>query len=1798
MPRRFPPQVGDAQSDTVKGQGVTGESAGRGSDSPATSSQLPSITLPKGGGAIRGIGEKTNVTAVYGSCSVSVPLPFSASRSGFGPQLGLAYDSSAGNGSFGFGWSLGLPAITRKSDKGLPRYADGEESDVYILSGAEDLVPLLDSGDDRINSRRTVFGVVYEVFAYRPRIESAFARIERWSEVDSGRSFWRIMSRDNVTSLYGYDAASSIADPAAPTHIYAWHISRSWDDRGNLVVYTYAPEDSVGIAASAHERNRTVPIRAAQSYLKSILYGNVQPYWADWTTAQDQPLPSTWLFQTVFDFGDHAAQPPAPVSDAAWLVRPDPFSTYRPGFELRTYRRVQRVLFFNNFPDEPTAGADRLVRSLELTYSDQQTPSDSRSAEYTVLVQVSHTGYGATGATRALPPLALTYSEPVIQSAVLTLDPDSFANLPEGLDGSRNRWIDLDGEGLSGVLVPQEDGWYYKRNQSANNLQLQQDRSYAVRARFGPLELVTAHPTASALGARGATLMDLSGGGMLDLVELEGAVPGYFKRTADGSWEPFQSFASLPEVDYADPNLRFIDLTGDGLADILITEDGLFTFYPSLGEDGFDAAQLVRTPWDEEKGPRVVLADGTQTIFVADMSGDGLNDIVRVRNGETCYWPNIGYGRFGPKVVMDSAPRFDSEDQFDPRRIRLADVDGTGTMDILYAGSEGVRLWFNQSGNSWSAANVIAVFPSVDELSSVQVIDLLGTGTACLVWSSPLPAEAGLPLRYVDLMGGQKPHLLVNIANNMGAETRITYAPSTRFYRQDADAGTPWVTRLPFPVQVVERMEKLDWIGRNRMVSRYAYHHGYFDGYEREFRGFGCVAQWDTEEFREDASFPDGEFVNWSAQSWAPPVRTVSWFHTGAFLNAQAVTQQFASEYWQEPALIAAGIANAMSLVDTILPSGLDAYEMQEAYRALKGRSLRVEVYAEDGFEDAPNPYTVTEQNFTLSLLQPRGANLHAAFRVDARESVTLAYERNASDPRVSHEVTLSCDQYGNPLRSISIGYARRSGYTAPEPSLSAATQTALAYDQQRLHIRATGQVYTNAIDDPVNQPDNYRTPLPSATSSAEMTGVAPQADIAGVTNLFAFVELDGIWQSLWNGQNDVPYEQVPAADVDAAGQPATMPTRRLLTQSQTVYRSNDLTVMLPAGTVESMALPGLSYRAALTPGLLAGVFGTLVTPEMLASCGYLQLPGDTGWWEPSGQTFYSAGDNDTPATELAQAQAHFFLPRRAVDPFGGISRVDYDAYDLLAISATDPVQNVIVSVNDYRLLSPAKVTDANGNQGAVLCDALGMVTATAVMGKTTQTLGDSLAGVIADLDPAEVAAQIANPLADPATLIGSATTRLIYDLGAYARSAGTEAPMPAAVYTLARETHVSDLAAGDTTSFQYALSYSDGMGRVIQAKKLAAPGPLTEGAPITSPRWVGSGWTILNNKGKPVRNYEPFFSATSGFEFDAQTGVSSVLFYDSAGRSIGTLRPDATWSKVTISAWMQQSWDGNDTVLTDPATDPVIGNYFARLPEAAAWTSWHDQRINQTYGDTPEQQAAEYDAAKKTEAHSGTFSVVHFDSLARTCLAVIDNGGIGERYPVRTAMDTEGKPLVVFDTLGRRTEAFCLGGVVAGAYISGIDMAGRALYSINADAGARWMLADVAGGTSWMWDARGHVFRLVYDAARRKTKRYVSTNGATEELLDLIVYGEGLAPVNLCGRVFRQYDGAGFLENTTYDYKGNLLTGARQLAADYHAPTDWTPLADLTDAGSLDSAATAAGLVPSGDGSRDSSSASARTTR
>ena len=691
---------------------------------------------------------------------------------------------------------------------------------------------------------------------------------------------------------------------------------------------------------------------------------------------------------------------------------------------------------------------------------------------------------------------------------------------------------------------------------------------------------------------------------------------------------------------------------------------------------------------------------------------------------------------------------------------------------------------------------------------------------------------------------------------------------------------------------------------------------------------------------------------------------------------------------------------------------------------------------------------------------------------------------------------------------------------------------------------------------------------------------------------------MDGHFTTLWTGAKDIPYEDASTADIEGVDVPTAV-ARRIVARSRTVYRSDDMTRLLPSGVAESHGLPGQSFRLALTPGQIGRVFGTRVTEPILLEGGYVRLPDQNDWWMPSGRVFYSPGDNDAPALELGTARDHFYQPRRTIDPFGAISRVGYDQYDLLSLDTTDALGNVTAASIDYRVLHPVRVTDPNGNFSEIAFDCLGQLVGTAVGGRAGE--GDSLAGFDRDLTDEVIQATREAPLGDPGNILGGATSRLVYDLFAYFRTRDLPAPDSPLLYTLTRETHVSDLSIGQVTRFHHALAYSDGFGRIAQHKMQAEAGPVAGAGGVVSPRWVGSGWTIFNNKGKPVRTYEPFFSQTHRFEFNRQAGVSSVTFYDCAERSVAAVHPDNTFEKTVFDSWRQETWDANDTALVgDPRADADVGDWFRRLFGVApgAFVSWHDRRAGGTLGATPAERSANQDAAAKAAAHAATPAVTHFDSLGRTCLGIADNGrdnNLPQRFATRTALDPEGKPLAVFDALGRRVMEFCVREPSPGGgfrYVAGYDMAGTALYRNGMDGGERRTLNNVAGNSVRHWNARGFVFRVRYDALHRPTHRFVGRGGISEILTERSVFGEQhpAAERNLKGRLFRQYDGSGVASSDRYDFKGNVLESARHMArhappaqfpADYRQRPDWTPIAEIAESPALDVATLDAASAP-----------------
>jgi RHS repeat-associated protein len=1663
----------------------------------------PAISLPKGGGAIKGMGEKFAANLVTGTGSMTIPIATTPGRSGFTPQLSLSYDSGTGNGVFGLGWNVSLSEITRKTDKGLPRYGDDEESDIFILSGAEDLVPVLKPDGTPDESLRDG----YRIRKYCPRIEGLFARIERWTKVD-GETHWLSISKDNITTVYGKTTQSRIFDPNEPTHVFSWLICESYDDKGNAILYKYNAENSEGVdIAQAHERNRSPETRKVNRYLKRIKYGNQVS-----RLVQPELEETDWLFEVVFDYGEHNLTDPKPDDPGAWSVRNDPFSSYRAGFEVRTYRLCQRVLMFHHFENEANVGRDCLVRSLNFSYSYEQNPADVCNPIYSLLLSVTQTGYkrnpkGDGYIQKSLPSLEFSYSEANIDETVREVDPASLENLPQGFDGTLYQWVDLDGEGLSGILTEQGDGWFYKRNLSPINT-VKADGSEHIEARFAPVEWLASKP-AIAL-TNGAQFLDLAGDGQLDVVSLHSPTPGFYERTHDENWESFIAFKSLPNVDWDNPNLKFIDLDGDGHSDILITEDNCFVWYSSLAKDGFGTAQRVHQPWDEEQGPRVVFADSTQSIHLADMSGDGLTDIVRIRNGEVCYWPNLGYGRFGAKVIMDNAPWFDAPDIFNQRRIILADIDGSGTTDILYLSKEGVQVYFNQSGNGWAAKRTLRSFPAIDNVASVTIIDLLGNGTACLVWSSPLVGNAVRAMRYIDLMGGEKPHLLIKTVNNMGAETVVQYAPSTKFYLQDKFAGKPWITKLPFPVHVVERVETYDRISHNRFVTRYAYHHGYFDGVEREFRGFGMVEQWDTEEIGTiQPGDTSSESTNLNAASFVPPVHTKTWFHTGVYVDKEHISSFFVQkEYYREPQYQVPPDATeaqqkaieaefqASLLPDTILPSGLTAQEEREAARSLKGSILRQEIYALDGSDKQLHPYSVSERNYEIRLLQSLGINRHAVFFTHERETIDYHYERNPDDPRVTHTMTLEVDEFGNGLKSVAIAYPRRN------PVYPEQGKTLITYTENQV---------TNKAD----ETNWYRIGVPIETQTYELTGYSKTGNRFRSSD---FVQPDPSHSNAFVHifDNEINYED----------QPTSGKQRRLIERVRSLYRPNNQAgivnpTSLPLGEVESLALPCENLELAFTPSLLTQVYSSKIASSdlntLLSQEGkYVQQADVTGWWIPSGQQAFDV--------------SNFYLLTQTKDPFGNFYSSTYDTYHLLLTQTVDPLNNTVQIQNNYRTLQPEQITDPNGNRSQVKFDALGMVVGTAIMGKGSENKGDSFANFEADLTDDEIKAffDTNEPHLLAAQYLGTATTRIIYDLNR----------TPVCAAAIARETHVSDLDAGQQSKVQLSLVYSDGFGREAQTKVQAEPGPLdpsVPNSPTLNPRWVATGATIYN-KGKPVKQYEPFFSATHKFGIE-QHGVSSTLFYDPVERVIATLHPNHTYEKVIFDAWQQETYDVNDTVTQEnPKDDSDVGAFFSALDETEYLPTWYVSRKDGQLG-TPEK-----DAVIKAAAHANTPTVAYLDTLGRTFLTVADNGSFG-KYETHIELDIEGNQRIVTDARGNQVMIYTF------------SLLSQQLYSHSMDAGDRWIINNVAGHPIRSWNSRGYQTRLLYENLQRPTELYVQYRDKSEVLAERTIYGETVnnaANLNLRGKVYQHYDSAGVITNQEYDFKGNLLSSQRQLAQDY----------------------------------------------
>lgn len=683
-------------------------------------------------------------------------------------------------------------------------------SDKFTLGG-EELVPLADG-------------------SFRTENESAFQKIIR-----QGRG-WVIYEKNGTRKFLGSKTISTnpsrILRPGGGETFddtYKWCVDEVIDVHGNRMEYQYA----------------TYPDSPGDTYCSQIRY-------------------------SIFGVNFHSI-------DFDFELRPDAFSSYLSGFQVRTGRRCYQIR---------VSSSGTLVRRYGLSYAlpadDPIEPISTNDAGqlFSMLRQVTQFDKGA-GNGNFLPPLRLGYTR--FDAANVTSG--SFLNpAPVSLGNPNLSISDINCDSLPD---------FFFTDPVTGRHSVVYNHGFG---RFSAETNFTSYPTGVTLDQAGADLADYDGDGRIDLVQKAGLSNNQFvffpnttraagNNDAAPSWGTEQTFQTpYPPFDLDDPSVRTLDLNGDKRIDFMKTTAGGFVYYYNRGnvweEDGlylFGEPQMG----DISYADGLDFADGLH-VKLADMNGDRLLDLVRVHlfqnQLEVTYWPNKGRGSWGSRVEMGGTIDLGTvpiEDAF------VRDVNGDGLADVLSVAYDHVSYWINLGNDGFSRRFEVANTPDYIKGTTVlQQADINGNGSTDLLWENWDPSAGAYRVAWVDFCGNVKPNLLAVIDNGIGLRTELSYRTSTDFYAEALRGSNPWHTRLPFPSWCVSKIGKrfgldLDAIpGEDRYVTQFSYYDGYYDPFEKEFRGFAFAKKVE----RGDDRLTDG---GPAAEVNSPSTVTRLAFHTG-----------------------------------------------------------------------------------------------------------------------------------------------------------------------------------------------------------------------------------------------------------------------------------------------------------------------------------------------------------------------------------------------------------------------------------------------------------------------------------------------------------------------------------------------------------------------------------------------------------------------------------------------------------------------------------------------------------------------------------------------------------------------------------------------------------------------------------------------------------------------------------------------------------------------------------------------------
>ena len=614
---------------------------------------------------------------------------------------------------------------------------------------------------------------------YRCENDETFIRFQKQGDA------WIGTQKDGKQLRFGMTSEGRIQSESKS---FCWYLQEIQDTNGNRILYRYT----------------TFPDSQNRVYCREIRYA-----------LQDPASPV--FYSIVFNYEK----------------RKDIFSDYRSTFEVCTAYRCKKIeivlqgisLSSAEIADHNGDGIqDSLIRRYQLEYKPD--------ADFSLLSKVTQYGKDGIG---FLPPVSFDYtgfqSESNATETVVYMDNPP----PYGFSDGDTELLDVNADGLPDLY------------HTANSFHLFYENLGNGRWAAEGKPLDNSPSSTTKLSSPGTHLSDLNGDGVSDLVVKAGNQSfRYYLSTGKGGYlngQPLIFTGQIPPFPFdGNANVRLIDLNFDKQIDIMVTTSSEYQYWYNLGDGRFS---------NRVSGPVALINPGLPFRFentrarLGDMNGDRLQDLVLVQSGSVCYFPNMGYGRWGNKITLSGSPSIGFRDQY----LLLEDINSDGLCDLILeqTGRPGeVDYWLNLGNQSFSECRTIRGLPGYLSNTTVRVADMNGNGTADLVWSSP-QADTSLRYRYLDLGNGIQPNLLRSIDNGLGRRIEIFYQSSTEYSVQAKQQGNPWTTSVPFPVSVVSKVIvstglDLDTTpGTDSYETQFTYRNGYYDGKEKEFRGFQDV---------------------------------------------------------------------------------------------------------------------------------------------------------------------------------------------------------------------------------------------------------------------------------------------------------------------------------------------------------------------------------------------------------------------------------------------------------------------------------------------------------------------------------------------------------------------------------------------------------------------------------------------------------------------------------------------------------------------------------------------------------------------------------------------------------------------------------------------------------------------------------------------------------------------------------------------------------------------------------------------